>query len=106
MSKLSEKVGSSLNGDDDFLSRFKSCVYISETPIEFEQECQRIINDFGLHNNAWLSQLYDIRDMWIPAYFRDLCLGEVLRTTSRSESENNFFSKFTNPHLSLVEFWM
>jgi len=33
-------------------------------------------------------------------------LGTVLRTTSRSESENNFFSNFTNPHLSLVEFWM
>jgi len=44
--------------------------------------------------------------MWIPAYFRDLFLGDVLRTTSRSESQNRFFSNFTNPHLSLVEFWM
>jgi len=44
--------------------------------------------------------------MWIPAYFRDLFLGAVLRTTSRSESENRFFSNFTNPHLRLVEFWM
>jgi len=44
--------------------------------------------------------------MWIPAYFRDLFLGAVLRTTSRSESENHFFSNFANPHLSLVEFWM
>ena len=89
--KLFEKVGSSLNGDDDCLGRFKSCVYNSETPIEFEQERQSIINDFGLQNNAWLSQLYDIRDMWIYAYFIDLFLGVVLRTTSRSESENNFF---------------
>jgi len=80
-----------LNGDDDCLGRFKSCVYNSETPIEFEQERQSIINDFGLQNNAWLSQLYDIRDMWIYAYFIDLFLGVVLRTTSRSESENNFF---------------
>jgi len=44
--------------------------------------------------------------MWIPAYFKDLFLGAVLRTTSRSKSENNFFSNFTNPHLSLMEFWM
>ena len=62
--------------------------------------------DFGLQSNAWLSQMYDIRDMWIPAYFKDLFLGKVLRTTSRSESENHFFSNFTNPHLSLVEFSM
>ena len=106
MRKLSEKVGSSLNGSNDFFDRFKSYLHISETPIEFEQEWQSIINDFWLQNKAWLSQLYEIRDMWIPAYFRDLFLGAVLRTTSRSESENNFFSNFTNPHLSLVEFWM
>ena len=69
MKKLFEKVGSFLNGDDDFLGRFKSCVYNSETPIEFEQEWQSIINNFGLQNNAWLSQMYDIRDMWIPYLF-------------------------------------
>jgi len=42
----------------------------------------------------------------MPAYFRDLFLGAVLGTTSCCESENNFFSNFTNSHLSLVEFWM
>ncbi|XP_074265542.1 protein FAR-RED IMPAIRED RESPONSE 1-like [Silene latifolia] len=39
-------------------------------------------------------------------YFRDLFLGGLMRTTSRSESENHFFSNFTNPNLILVEFWM
>ncbi|XP_056690246.1 protein FAR1-RELATED SEQUENCE 5-like [Spinacia oleracea] len=29
-----------------------------------------------------------------------------MRTTSRSESESNFYTKFTNPHLTLVEFYM
>ena len=38
--------------------------------------------------------------------FKDLFLGVVSRTTSRSESENRFFSNFVNPHLSLVEFLM
>ena len=52
MRKLSEKVGSCLNGDDAFLSRFKSCVYNSETPFEFEQEWQSIVTEFGLQNNA------------------------------------------------------
>jgi len=106
MRNISKKVGSSLNSDDDFPSRFKLCGYNLETSIEFEQEWQTIINDFGLQNNAWLSQMYDIRDMWILAYFKDLFLGAVLRTTSRFESENHFFSNFTNSHLCLVEFWM
>ncbi|KAK9698235.1 hypothetical protein RND81_08G090300 [Saponaria officinalis] len=33
-------------------------------------------------------------------------MGGVLRTTQRSESENNFFKKFENNSGSLVEFWM
>jgi len=106
MRKLFKKVGSSLNGDYAFFGRFKSCVHNSETSFEFEQEWQSIITNFELQNNAWLSQLYDIREMWMPAYFRELFLGVILRNTSRSESENNFFSNFTNPHLNLVEFWM
>ena len=106
MRKLSEKVGCSLNSNTEFINHFKSCVYNSETTIEFEQAWQCIIQEFGLEKNEWLSKLFDIRDMWIPAYFRNLFLEAVLRTTSRSESENRFFSNFTNPHLSLVEFWM
>ncbi|XP_019167831.1 PREDICTED: protein FAR-RED ELONGATED HYPOCOTYL 3-like [Ipomoea nil] len=31
-------------------------------------------------------------------------MGGLLGTTSRSESENNYFGKFTNHHCSLVEF--
>jgi len=104
MRKLSKKVGFSLNSNNGFLFRFKSCVYNSKTAIQFEQESQTTIQDFGLQNNAWLSHLCDIRDVCIRACFRDLFLGAVLRTTSRSESENRFFSNFTNPHLSLVEF--
>jgi len=80
-------------------------VYNSETPIQFEQEWQDVIKDFGLQTNTWLSHLYDIRDMWIPAYFRDLFLG-AFSGLPRSESDNQSFSNFTNPHLRLVEFWM
>ena len=81
-------------------------MYNSKAARQFEQELLTIIQGLGLQNNPWSSHLYDIRDIWIPAYFRDLFLGAVLRTTSRSESENQFFNNFTNPHLSLIEFWM
>ena len=50
--------------------------------------------------------MYDIRSMWIPAYFKHLFLAGISRTTSRSESENSFYGKFLNSNLSLVEFWM
>ena len=50
--------------------------------------------------------MYALRQMWIPAYFHDIFLARLLKTTSRLESENSMFSKFVHKKLSLVEFWM
>lgn len=62
--------------------------------------------------------MYDIRSIWIPAYFKDVfmggifffflinIMGGILRTTSRPESENSFYGSFLNSHVGLVEFWM
>jgi hypothetical protein len=44
--------------------------------------------------------------MWIPAYFKDTFMARIMRTTSRSESENSFFGNYLNKNLTLVEFWM
>ncbi|KAK2415706.1 protein FAR1-RELATED SEQUENCE [Trifolium repens] len=44
--------------------------------------------------------------MWIPAYFKDTFMAGIMRTTSRSESENSFFGNYLNKNLTLVEFWM
>ncbi|GJZ79520.1 regulation of nuclear pre-mRNA domain-containing protein 1B [Tanacetum coccineum] len=42
----------------------------------------------------------------IPAYFIDSSLYGLMRTTSRSESENSFFKSFTSPGATLVSFMM
>ena len=83
LKKLSKKVGVNLNGNADFNRQFKSCVWNSESPEEFEVKWMKIISDFKLETNGWLSQIYDIRTMWILAYFRDMFLVGILRTTSR-----------------------
>ena len=54
MKKLSEKVGCSLNADSNFNAQFKSCVYNSETTMEFESNWHAIIDEFGLTHNACL----------------------------------------------------
>ena len=63
-----------------------------------------MINDFELDDNKWLGDMFEIRESWIPAYLRDVSMAGLMRTTSRSESENHFFGKWTSPHLTLVEF--
>ncbi|KAK9677468.1 hypothetical protein RND81_11G144900 [Saponaria officinalis] len=67
---------------------------------------KQVINEFGLGDNMWLSTMFDIKEYWIPAYFRDLHMGNIISTTQRSESENGFFKKFENHYGTLVEFWL
>ncbi|KAL6615129.1 hypothetical protein ACP70R_037399 [Stipagrostis hirtigluma subsp. patula] len=106
LNKLPERVGRPLVQDDDFLREFMACVWDSETPDEFEARWASIISEFGLEDNSWLSDKYKMRKSWIPAYFIDFSLGGILRTTSRSESENAFFRHFLNRRLHLLEFWI
>ncbi|WOG86491.1 hypothetical protein DCAR_0414588 [Daucus carota subsp. sativus] len=50
--------------------------------------------------------MYDMRESWIPAYFRDKPMYGLIRTTSRSESENFFFSHFHQSGSSLCQFYI
>ena len=91
MRKLPEKVGPPLREDEHFYSTINSSVWGSENPTEFEEKWSSMISEFGLEENKWFSKRYELRKSWIPAYFRGVFLGELLRTTSRSESANSFF---------------
>jgi hypothetical protein len=53
-----------------------------------------------------LANRYEIHSSWIPAYFTDIPLVGLLRTTSISESSNLFFNCFIHQKLSFVEFWL
>lgn len=64
------------------------------------------MEEFNLKENKWLSDMYNIRQRWIPAYFKDVELCGLMRTTSRSESENSFFSNFTRGGSTLLNFMM
>ena len=65
-----------MNANIDFHSPFKSYIWNSESSKEFELTWKTIICDFKLEENGWLSQIYDMRSMWIPAYFKNKFLAE------------------------------
>ncbi|XP_074293114.1 protein FAR-RED IMPAIRED RESPONSE 1-like [Silene latifolia] len=107
MKKLPDKIGSTLYRETNFMKEICSCVWAEDiVPAEFEERWCSVISSYGLTENEWLTSMFDMRASWIPAYFRNLFLGELMRTTSRSESENSFFGNFMNPNLTLVEFLM
>ncbi|XP_074306050.1 protein FAR1-RELATED SEQUENCE 5-like [Silene latifolia] len=107
MKKLTDKVESQICKETDFVERICGVVWDTDLePIEFEEKWTQVINDFELNDNTWLTYMYGKRHKWIPAYFRDLPLGCLLKTTQRSESQNSYFKIFESIDGTLVEFWL
>ncbi|XP_074298089.1 protein FAR1-RELATED SEQUENCE 5-like [Silene latifolia] len=102
MQKVTDKVGPAISRETDFVSRLNAEL----EPLEFEEKWCQLVNEHNLDGNSWLSTMFRKRRKWIPAYFRDVPMGCLLRTTQRSESQNNFFKRFENAHGTLVEFLM
>ncbi|XP_035838082.1 protein FAR1-RELATED SEQUENCE 5-like [Helianthus annuus] len=95
MDKLTTKVGANLCNSTDFKKRLCDIVWTDALlPEQFETEWGVILADFDLVNHEWLQSIYQIRDTWIPVYYRDEHMSGLMRTSSRSESENHFFGQF------------
>lgn len=87
-----------------FKKQLCDIVWTDKIPTDvFEQEWASIMKAFNLEGNKWLNDMFEIRSKWIPAYFRDEHMFGLMRTTSRSESENHFFGQLTSTRLTLVE---
>ncbi|KAM3276618.1 hypothetical protein ACQJBY_044809 [Aegilops geniculata] len=106
MEKVPEKVRPELRNDLVFYDRLKHCVWNSETPAEFEDKWKSFIMEFKLEDHGWFAKRYELRATWIPAYFVEIPLAGLLRTTSISESANSFFKRFICRKLTFVEFWL
>ncbi|XP_074314778.1 protein FAR1-RELATED SEQUENCE 5-like [Silene latifolia] len=107
MQKVTDKVWPLISKETDFVSRLNAIIWDAELePLEFEEKWSQLVNEHNVEGNSWLSTMFRKRRKWIPAYFRDIPMGCLLRTTQRSESQNNFFKHFENAHGTLVEFWM
>jgi hypothetical protein len=106
LDKVPENVSPSLREDQTFWPRLHSVVWESETMQEFESQWLAIITEFELLGNQWFTTRFLIRESWILAFFMDVRLVGILRTTSRSESANSFFNRFIHRKLTFVEFWL
>ncbi|XP_074345527.1 protein FAR1-RELATED SEQUENCE 5-like [Apium graveolens] len=107
MEKFPVKLGKRLCKETDFTEKMKTYIWSSIIKTEeFESGWERVINEFNLQNNKWLQDMYTLKASWIPAFFRNEPMFGLLRTTSRSESENSFFGQFHKQGDTLCEFWL
>ncbi|XP_063941365.1 protein FAR1-RELATED SEQUENCE 5-like [Daucus carota subsp. sativus] len=64
-----------------------------------------VIDEYDLGDNDWLTDMHVIRKEWIPAYFNNVAMAGLLRTTSRSGSSNFYFKHFHKSGDTLLEFF-
>ncbi|XP_074263095.1 protein FAR-RED IMPAIRED RESPONSE 1-like [Silene latifolia] len=102
MKKLPDKIGTTLYRETNFMKELCSCVWAENIePSEFEERWCSVISSYGLTDNEWLDTMFDKKASWIPAYFRDLFIGGLMRTTSRSE--NSFFGVTTSDSIPIID---
>ncbi|XP_076894414.1 protein FAR1-RELATED SEQUENCE 5-like [Bidens hawaiensis] len=58
-------------------------------PETFEARWHDFIEEFNLGDNKLLQDMFAIRHQWVPAYFRELPMCCLMKTTSRCESSNS-----------------
>ena len=105
MFKVPTKVKLDPSVVENFRNRFNSTVWsVFPKPQEFEDQWHSIISDFHLESNTWLHSMFELRRFWIPAFFSEVTMSGLMRTTSRSEIQNFFFSNFIRASSSLSLF--
>ncbi|XP_031101913.1 protein FAR1-RELATED SEQUENCE 5-like [Ipomoea triloba] len=107
MTNVGDKVRAVLANDQPFRQDLNAIVWDECITIEqFESKWLQIMEVHGLVEHRWLQLMFELRAFWIPAFFRDLPMSGLVRSTSRSESQNSSFGGCTNCHASLVEFFI
>ncbi|XP_076949282.1 protein FAR1-RELATED SEQUENCE 5-like [Bidens hawaiensis] len=74
------------------------------TPSTFEEKWKSLIDDLNLSDHYWLTEIYAIKEQWVPCYFREIQWCCLMKTTSRCESSNSLFKVNTSHANTLVQF--
>nr|XP_051202028.1 protein FAR1-RELATED SEQUENCE 5-like [Lolium perenne] len=97
MQKVQEKLGTFVAQREDLRLEFNDVIDYSMTPEEFEQRWANMVETHGVADNTHFLDLYDLREYFVPAYFRHRFFP-FLQTTSRSEGFNAVLKQYVHPH--------
>ncbi|KAK9049373.1 hypothetical protein SSX86_031659 [Deinandra increscens subsp. villosa] len=86
------------------LHRLVWSVYMKTTT--FENKWAELMEMFSLKDHEWLSIMYAKRKKWVPAYFRDIPMCGLLKTTSICESSNASFKVNSSSANTLIQFML
>nr|KAJ0215273.1 hypothetical protein LSAT_V11C300137050 [Lactuca sativa] len=104
-SKLPLKVSWETMNESDFKADINGIVWDSKIVVkDFEMRWDALMVKYKLQDNKWMKDMFDLRSSWIPAYFKDVPMSGLIKTTSRSESENLAFNRVSHHGYTLNNF--
>ncbi|XP_020107897.1 protein FAR1-RELATED SEQUENCE 5-like [Ananas comosus] len=86
----------------EFSKVLKDCAYEARSIENFVARWEDMLRTYNLEENAWLQNLYCLREKWAEVFRRDSFCANM-RTTQRSESMNSHLKQFFHKKLSLSE---
>lgn len=90
--KCKDKLCNVYSSHSSFKVEFKKCVNESESVEEFESSWKILIERYNLEEDMLLLLLYDIRERWVPAYFRGTFFAEI-SGAQKLETMHKFFQR-------------
>ncbi|XP_024200032.1 protein FAR1-RELATED SEQUENCE 5-like [Rosa chinensis] len=87
----------------DYYELFKTCIWDSECPEEFEKRWFEALEKSQQTNNEWLEKMYELRGRWIPAYVNKY-FSAGMSSSQRVESAHAFFKRYCDKENSLMDF--
>lgn len=103
LEKIPEILSPVIKQHENFLPKFKKCIFKSWNDDQFDMRWWKMITRFELHNNEWVQALYEDRKKWVPTYMDGTFLAGI-SISQRAESINAFFDKYIHKKISLREF--
>ncbi|KAF7145619.1 hypothetical protein RHSIM_Rhsim04G0129100 [Rhododendron simsii] len=82
---------------------FKSCIWNSESPEEFDRRREDIVTKSKLFDNEWLQSMYEIHDRWVPAYTKHI-FSAHMTSSQRAEISHAFFKRYVSKENTMLDF--
>lgn len=87
----------------ELAKEFNEVIDLSMTPEKFETRWATIVVTHGIVGDKRFDDLYAIKHLWVPCYFRE-CFFPFLQSTQRSEGFNAVLKRYVNPQNSVLNF--
>nr|XP_019706634.1 protein FAR1-RELATED SEQUENCE 5 isoform X2 [Elaeis guineensis] len=91
------------SGEPTFQKDFRNCIYEGGSEEDFHTRWLDLVNKYDPAGNAWLEDLYAVREKWALVYHKNSFCASM-STMKWSESMKNHFKKHFNRKLPLSKF--